>query len=53
MDVLASEVRLLGIEEVHKKFYKNNHYVGPASVHPSLSFHVAMDCHKGYMFILR
>ena len=51
--VLASEVRLLGIEEVHEKFNKNAHYVGHVSNRLPLSFHVVVDCHKGYTFILR
>ena len=31
----------------------DNHYVGLASNRPPPSFHIAMDCHEGYMLILR
>ena len=30
-----------------------SHYIGPANNRPQLSFYVAVDCHEGYMLVLR
>jgi len=35
------------------KFNKDDHYIGPTSTRPPLSFHVAVNYHEGYMLILR
>jgi hypothetical protein len=53
VDVQASEARLMGNGEVREEFDVNDHYVGPASQRPPPSFRIAVDCHEGYMLILR
>jgi hypothetical protein len=53
VDVQASEARLMENGEVREEFDVDDHYVGPASQHPPPSFHIAVDCHEGYMLILR
>ena len=53
MDAHASEARLLGNGEIHKKFNKDDHYIVPTSNCPPPSFCVAVDCHEGYMLISR
>jgi hypothetical protein len=39
--------------EVREEFDTDDHYVGPASQRPLPSFRIAVDCHEGYMLILR
>jgi hypothetical protein len=39
--------------EVREEFDVNNHYVGHASQRLPPSFRIAVDCHEGYMLILR
>jgi hypothetical protein len=53
VDVPASEARLMGNGEVREEFDVDDHYVGPASQRPPPSFRIAVDCHEGYMLILR
>ena len=53
MDVHASEARLLDNAEVCGEFDEDDHYIGFASNCFPPSFHVAMDCHEGYMLIVR
>jgi hypothetical protein len=31
----------------------DDHYIGHANQRPPLSFRIAVDCHEGYMLILR
>ena len=40
-------------EEVREEFDVDDHYVGPSSNCPPPSFHIAVDCHEGYILILR
>ena len=51
--VQASEANLLGNGEVREEFDVDDHYVGHVSNHPLPSFRIAIDCHEGYMLILR
>jgi hypothetical protein len=53
IDVQASEASLLSNGEVREEFDMDDHYVGPASSRPPPSFRIAVDCHEGYMLILR
>ena len=52
VDVQPLEARLLENGEVCEEFDVDDHYVGPASNRPPPSFHIALDCHEGYMLIL-
>jgi hypothetical protein len=53
VDVPASEARLLENGDVREEFDVDDHYVGLASQRPPPSFRIAVDCHEGYMLILR
>jgi hypothetical protein len=53
VDVEALEVCLLGNEEVCEEFDMDDHYVGSASQRSPPSFRIAVDCHEGYILILR
>ena len=53
VDVQASEVCMLENGEVREEFDVDDHYVGPASERPPPSFRIAVDCHEGYMLLLR
>jgi hypothetical protein len=53
VDVQASEVRLLENGEVREEFDVDDHYVEHASQRPPPSFCIAVNCHEGYMLILR
>jgi len=53
VDVQASEACLLENGEVREEFDADDRYVGPASQRPPPSFRIAVDCHEGYMLILR
>ena len=39
--------------EVQEEFDVDDHYVEPASIRLPSSFHITVDCHEGYMLILR
>ena len=43
----------MGNEEFREEFDVDDHYVGPVSNRPPPSFRIAVDCHEGYMLILR
>ena len=51
VDVPTLEARLWGDGEVCE-FNEDGHYIGPTCNCPPPSFHVAIDCHEGYMLIL-
>jgi hypothetical protein len=53
VDVQALEACLLKNGEVREEFDVDDHYVGPATQRPPPSFRIVVDCHEGYMFILR
>ena len=53
VDVQALEASFLENGEVREDFDVDNHYVGPASNRPPPSFRIVVDCHEGYMLILR
>ena len=53
LDVQPLEARLLENGEVREEFDVDDHYVGPASNRLPPSFCIAVDCHEGYMLILR
>jgi hypothetical protein len=38
--------------EVYEEFDVNNYYIGPVSICPPPYFHIVVDCHANYMFIL-
>ena len=52
VDIQALKASLMENEEVREEFDVDNHYVEPASNHPPPSFHIAVDCHVGYMLNL-
>ena len=53
VDVQALEASLLGNGEVCEEFDVDDHYVGHTSQHSPPSFRIAVDCHEGYMLLLR
>ena len=53
VDVQALKASLLENGEVCEEFDVDDHYIGPANNRPPPSFHIAVDCHEGYMPILR
>ena len=53
VDVQASKASLLGNGEVCEEFDVDDHNVGCVSNCPPPSIRIAIDCHKGYMIILR
>ena len=50
---MESEAILFSNGGVHKEFTADDHYAGPARNRPTPSFHVAIDCHEGYIFLVR
>jgi hypothetical protein len=39
--------------DVREEFAMDEHYVGPARNRPAPSFRVGVDCHEGYMVLVR
>ncbi len=51
--IVESEAMFFSNGDVREEFAVDDHYVGPARNRPAPSFRVAVDCHEGYMVLVR
>ena len=53
LTVVESDIMFFDNKDVHEEFAMNEHYVGLARNRPALSFRIGVDCHEGYMVLIR
>ena len=53
LTVVESDIMFFSNGNVREEFAIDEHYVGPARNQPAPSFRVGVDCHKGYMVLVR
>ena len=51
--VVESEAMFFNNGDVREEFAADDHYVGPARNRPAPSFRVGVDCHEGYLLLVR
>ena len=51
--VVESDTMFFSNRDIHEEFVMDEHYVGPVRNWLAPSFRVGVDCHKGYMVLVR
>ena len=53
LTVVDSDIMFFSNGGVREQFAMDEHYVSPARNRPALSFRVGVDCHQGYLVLVR
>ena len=51
--MVESDIVFFSNGDVREVFVVDEHYVGPARNRPAPSFYMGVDCHEGYMILVR